>query len=70
MENKKLNEQELEQVTGGGVIPDQSWEILNARPHGGVDGNGVILVCAESPDPEAGNAVGGSAMDKYELIVD
>ena len=52
MDNKKLNDQELEQVVGG------------------ADGNGVILVCAEGSDLEQGNAVLGSPMDKYELIVD
>ena len=34
---------------------------------GGVGGNGVILVATEGSDPEKGNAVMGSSMDKYEL---
>lgn len=41
-----------------------------AQVIGGVDGNGVILVATEGADPEAGNAVMGSPMDKYELISD
>lgn len=62
MDNKKLNDKELDEVVGGG-IPDPSWQILNASPNvGGVCGedNGIIIDNSHiSSDPTYGAGIGG-----------
>ncbi len=59
MENRKLNDQELEKVVGG----------TEDTQNTGSRGNGVILVTAELSNAEEHNVIAGSAMDKYELVL-
>ena len=64
MENNKLNEQELEQISGGTAIPDQGRQVLHDDCYGGICGknDGIIIDNSHiSPDPTYGDGIGGGS---------
>lgn len=64
MDNKKLNEQELEQVNGGTAIPDQGRQVLHDDGYGGICGknDGIIIDNSYiSPNSTYGAGIGGGA---------